>query len=395
MAVILLASLAGAGWFAIQRGWLSTDQLGIEIPEAIQPKPEVRLAIVSRQAGRSADATVVATGYLESRRQARIGARATGRIEEVFVEEGSEVKENDILAVLEHADLEAALAATRATAARAKAEIGEHRISIANRKLSFERAKDLRERNTISEAEFEAADFDYQSAVARLTTLEAAYELALARINEAEQMKENMFVRAPFDGTVISKDGEVGESILPGGMGEGSGRGSVVTIADLQHLEVDCDVKEDYISRVRAGQAAEVGVDAVPDVRYAAQVRKIIPMGDRARATIKVKVEILNADSKLFPDMSATVYFLPDKEAGSDVDESTPRVFCEEKAVQTVDEQQFVWLLNENDRVSRHEVSVGTTKDGRAEILEGLGGGERVVVASEDLREGQAVKLVQ
>src|SRR6185295_11917375 len=136
------------------------------------------------------------------------------------------------------------------------------------------------------------------------TSLEAAIALAAARVREAEQMQANMFIRAPFGGTVISKDAEVGESILPGGMGEASGRGSVVTVADLEHLEVDCDVKEDYISRVKVDHPAEVAVDAVPGHRYQARVRKIIPMGDRARATIKVKVAIAKVDDRLFPNMS-------------------------------------------------------------------------------------------
>ncbi|HVJ85008.1 MAG TPA: efflux RND transporter periplasmic adaptor subunit, partial [Caulifigura sp.] len=147
---------------------------------------------------------------------------------------------------------------------------------------------------------------------AKRDTLDAAVALAEAKVQETEQFKENMIVRAPFDGTVISKDAEVGESILPGGMGEASGRGSVVTIADLERLEVDCDVKEDYIGRVLSGSPAEVAVDAVPNRRYSAKVRKVIPMGDRARATIKVKVAITDADERLFPNMSAKVYFLPE-----------------------------------------------------------------------------------
>src|SRR6185436_5483493 len=107
-----------------------------------------------------------------------------------------------------------------------------------------------------------------------------------------------------------------------------SGRGSAVTVADLEHLEVDCDVKEDYISRVVPEQAAEVAVDAVPGVRYQGRVRKIIPMGDRARATIKVKVEIVNVDTRLFPEMSATVYFLP-TETTTKTDTSARRIWCD------------------------------------------------------------------
>jgi RND family efflux transporter MFP subunit len=358
-------------------------------------RPEVRVASVTVESGRSADATVVATGYLESRRQAKIGARAPGRIEIVNVEEGSRVKKESILAVLEHADLEASLSATQATLARSQSELVEHEIEIDRSKRAFDRAETLYNENSLSESDFDQAKFSYKGAVARRDSLAAAVNLAEARVREAEQLKENMYIRAPFDGTVISKDAEVGESILPGGLGDASGRGSVVTIADLEHLEVDCDVKEDYISRVVAGQAAEVLVDAVPDHRYQARVRKIIPMGDRARATIKVKVEILDVDARLFPEMSCTAYFLPEatREA-SDTEER--RVFCPSAAVQTDGADSYVWVVAQDDRVQRVDVETVAERDGRAEVATGLSGGEHVVTdPPEGLREGQLVKVAQ
>jgi RND family efflux transporter MFP subunit len=199
-----------------------------------------------------------------------------------------------------------------------------------------------------------------------------------------------MYIRAPFDGTVISKDAEVGESILPGGMGEASGRGSVVTIADLEHLEVDCDVKEDYISRVFEDQPTEVAVDAVPDRRYRGRVRKIIPMGDRARATIKVKVEILDVNNLLFPDMSSTVYFLPTETEAVEAEKA--RVFCSANAVVEREQTKIVWKMDQQNPVM---VETGVAKDGRIEILSGLVGGERIVTnpPSDGLKPGQLVKL--
>jgi RND family efflux transporter MFP subunit len=196
---------------------------------------------------------------------------------------------------------------------------------------------------------------------------------------------------------VISKDAEVGESILPGGMGEASGRGSAVTVADLDHLEVECDVKEDYISRVVPGQSAEVAVDAVPGRKYEGRVRKVIPMGNRARATIKVKVEIVNVDERLFPDMSATVYFLP---AETSPASATPprRVFCDSEAIEEGDGGggdggQFVWVADEKDRVRRIDVATGPARDKRTEITRGLSGGERVVIAPPGIQAGQKVKV--
>ena len=384
---------AAAGGFVLaqQQGWVGASSRWL--PDAIRSRPEVRVARVIVEQGRAGDAVVVATGYLESRRQAMIGARGAGRIETVNVEEGSRVKEGEILAVLEHKDVDAALAATQATLARSKAELAESGVEVAKTKNDFDRADRLWKRKSNTEADYDQARFAHDAANAKHDSLAAAIALAQARVQETEQLQENMIIRAPFDGTVISKDAEVGESILPGGMGEASGRGSVVTIADLDHLEVDCDVKEDYIGRVILGAPAEVAVDAVPGVRFQGRVRKIIPMGDRARATIKVKVEILNADRPLFPDMSATAYFLPQNDEKSAAPPER-RVFCDANAIQSADGAAFVWQLDSEDRAKRVAVKAGDPRDGRTEIHEGLSGGERLILnPPETMRDGTPVKV--
>lgn len=386
LVLLVLVALAGGAVYGLSRSGL------VDVADVLQPRLEVRTALVSIERGRASDASVVATGYIESRRQAKIGARATGRIEELNVEEGSDVKQNEVIAVLEHADMKAALAAAEATLRQAKAQLAEQGVEIERTKSDLDRAEGLLKSRASSNAAYDDSLFAHNAAVARQETMAAAVELAEARVREAVQLIENMYVRAPFDGTVISKDAELGESILPGGLGEGSGRGSVVTIADLEHLEVDCDVKEDYISRVRTGQSAEVAVDAVPDRRYAGRVRQVIPMGDRARATIKVKVEILDADERLFPEMSSTVYFLPDETTESEIPEE--RLFCPTDAIVTDEETPYVWVLGEEERVERVEVETGVERDGRTEILDGLSGGERVVMRPPaELQSGQSVDV--
>ena len=402
----LFLGVAAIAWVGFV-GFDSLSEWSI-VPDAIKSRTEVRLGVVTVQTGRSADATVVATGYLESRRQARIGARAPGRILAVNVEEGTRVEDGEILAVLEHADMDASLAAAKAVVSQSKAQLVEQDVEIQRTRTRFLRARAMRSKAGISEADYDQARFQHDAAIARRDSLVAAIALADARVSEAEHLRENMFIRASFAGTVISKDAEVGESILPGGMGEASGRGSVVTIADLDHLEVECDVKEDFISRVSAGRSAEVAVDAVPDRRYQGRVRKIIPMGDRARATIKVKVEILDADERLFPEMSATVYFLPDSK--QEAVDTSPRVFCPTSAVvrdepsgaDPVDsmkgegqENAFVFLMAEDDRVRRVQiVTMGEDRDGRIEVVSGLSGGERCVLQpASDMNDGDLVRV--
>lgn len=389
--VVLALAAAGGAALAAARGWIPAANW-LPIPEAIQQRTEVRKAKLTVETGRSADAVVVATGYLESRRQAKIGARAPGRIEVVHVEEGSRVSADEVLAILEHADLDASLAATKATLSRSEAELAEQDVMIEQAEREFARAERMRKSDSITESEHDEVRFKYEAAKARRVSLQAATELARARVREAEQMQANMFIRAPFDGTVISKDAEVGESILPGGMGEASGRGSVVTVADLEHLEVDCDVKEDYISRVKIGQPAEVSVDAVPDRRYQGQVRKVIPMGDRARATIKVKVEIVDVDERLFPDMSATVHFLPEASAAPETTEQ-PRVFCESAAVREDESGHYVFALDKQQRLQRIAITLGPQRDERTEITDGLTGAELVVIGPPNLSTGELVKL--
>ena len=174
------------------------------------------------------------------------------------------------------------------------------------------------------------------------------------------------------------------------GWAEDPGEGSVATVADLDHLEIEVDVQEDFISRVSEGQEAEIAVDAVQDKKYHGTVRKIIPMGDRARATIKVQVVITDADELLFPEMAGTVFFL----SGENVQQSDePRMFCPTSAL-TQDEEgnRFVWV-SEDKRAKRILVEIGEDRDGRTEILSGLFGDERVVARPSELREGTSLKI--
>ncbi len=395
LVVGVLAGIAATGIVVSSRnGWLSAETSWLNLPEVMQAQVDGRLATLTVETGRAAKAVVKGTGYIESRRQARIGARSPGRMATINVEEGSRVKSGEVLAVLEHADLDASLAAVAASLARARAALEEQEIVIAQSQRDFERAERLWKTKQIAESNYDDAKYKAQSATARRASLLAEIDLAEARLSEAQQMKENMFIRAPFDGTVISKDAEVGESILPGGMGEASGRGSAVTVADLDHLEVDCDMQEGYIGRIAPGQSAEIEVDAVPKERFQGRVRKVIPKGNRARATIKVKVAIVNSDERLFPDMSATVYFLSaDSSATEDTRER--RVFCESEAIGTDDASQFVWVADDKDRVRRQEVTTGAVRDGRTEITSGLSGSERVIIAPPGVRTGQRMKITR
>jgi RND family efflux transporter MFP subunit len=385
--VLVLAVLAGIGVGAY---WALKDRLF--------PLPVVNVESARMMTKGQVSAQLTATGYLESRWQAAVGAKVPGRIASIPVEEGDKVRTGDVLAELEHSDLDASLASRKVAVTLAEAQISEAEYTLAQNERNMNRQRQLLERNAGTLEGVEQAETAFQVSQATLAAREAALESAKASVTEAEEAIKNMFIYAPFDGTVVTKDAEQGESIMPGGMGASSGRGSVITLAKLDELEVDTDVKEDYLGQLRKGQPTQVLVDAVPNHRYKGKLREIIPMGDRTRGIVKVKVQIIDPDERLFPELSATVLFLPDAAETYQPEEKS--VFIPAAAVQGAEDQKFVWvadLFEGQGSVRKVEVTTkGEPNEGLVEIKSGLSGGEQVVIsAPPGLKEGEQVKLAE
>jgi RND family efflux transporter MFP subunit len=366
--LLLVAGFAAAGTLGYQR---FRDQL--------QPARRVKTDAVRVLPVGQARAVLTATGYLESRRQARVGAKGAGRIKDLLFEEGTKVKKGDLLAVLEHDDLIAMLDHRRVMVEQAQAELAQAKRQLNQKERDYGREQQIHRRGAGTDAALDTAETDFNLAKIRVEALSASVRAAEAQVREIEQSIRNMHVYAPFDGTVIDKDAELGETIMPGGMGAASGRGSVATVADLDALEVDTDVKEDFLAQLNRGQPAEVAVDAVPQRRYRGRLREIIPLGDRTRGIVKVKVAILDADEKLFPELSATVHFLPtdaEDQAGSD----TKALFVPPAAVVTAEGGTFVWRLK-LDRAQRVPVTrVGEPNEGLVRVEGELTGGDTVLI---------------
>ncbi len=362
------------------------------------PLPVVKVESVRIMTLGQARTQLTATGYLESRWQAAVGAKVPGRISNIPVEEGDKVKAGDVLAELEHSDLDAMLASRKVAVQLAEAELSESQFNLAQADRDLVRERGIFQQNAGTRALLERAETTLQAAHAIQQARAAAVDAAKSAINEAEEAVRNMFIYAPFDGTVVTKDAEKGESIMPGGMGASSGRGSVITLAKLDELEVDTDVKEDYLGQLHKGQPTQVVVDAVPDHRYQGRLREIIPMGDRTRGIVKVKVSVLDPDERLFPELSATVHFLPDAEAGDGAPNQSLEkgIFAPVAAIQGSDKDQFVWVL-ENDRVRKANVAtVGKPNDGLIAVKGALLGGERVIVdPPADLKLDDQVKTAE
>ncbi|HMB04126.1 MAG TPA: efflux RND transporter periplasmic adaptor subunit [Isosphaeraceae bacterium] len=379
--LIPLGLLGGVGAFA----YTQYDQ--------IRSKPEVTIGLVQAMTTGEAEKLLSAKGYLKSRHQAMIGAKVPGRVEKMYVEEGSRVKRGDVLAVLEHNDLNAILASRRASLQRSRAERLEANVDLKEKDREARRANRLHAQKTVAVEEVEKANAAREMAAARVDALEAAIALTEANIREIEETIRNMSLFAPFDGTVVEKQGEEGEVITPSAMSASIGRSAVVSLANLALMEVETDIAENLLSRVALGQPAEISVSAVPNKHYRGRLRQIIPMGDRSRGTVKVKVEILDPDEHLFPELVATVHFLPDK-ALNNPNATRSFLFVPKAAVFEENGHEYAWVVDGKSRVQKRQVEVAVTNDDLARVESGLRGGESVVLnPPKGLRGGAAVKV--
>jgi RND family efflux transporter MFP subunit len=391
-AAVLLWLLLGAGAAAAAGGagyWALKDRLF--------PLPVVKVESVRVMTLGQARTELTATGYLESRWQAAVGAKVPGRIANIPVEEGDDVKAGDVLAELEHSDLDAMLESRNVAVAVAEAELAEAEFNLTQAERDLAREEQVYRQRAGTESARERAETAHRAAQAVQRARAAEVESAKAAVREAEEAVRNMFIYAPFDGTVVTKDAEKGESIMPGGMGASSGRGSVITLAKLDELEVDTDVKEDFLGQLHKGQPAQVVVDAVPDRRYKGRLREIIPMGDRTRGIVKVKVAVLDPDERLFPELSATVHFLPDQSDDGEANAAQDKgVFVPVAAIQGVGDEQYVWVLEQNHVHKAAVAAEGEVNDGLVAISGELVGGERVVVSPPPgLQPGDEVKTAE
>jgi RND family efflux transporter MFP subunit len=344
---------------------------------------ETTTVAVSRQVEASAGTPILtASGYVVARRKAVVSAKIQGRLSELRVEEGSVVREGQTLARLESIDYEAQVTRSKAAVLRAEAELSENR-----RQLRL--ADDMAKQKVISDDQREAA-------ASRVKIAEAQLAQASADLSFAEAQLQNTVIRAPFSGVVVKKMAEVGESVapIPPGVNISTSSGAIVALADLQTLEVEADVAEANVAKVGGGQPAEVTVEAIPDRRYKAVLRQVIPTADRTKATVMVKVTILDKDKDLKPEMSAKVTFLePEKKEKPDAAAAQPVVLVPRSAVATRDGKPTVFLVREGKAQAR-AVVLGTERQGQVIVQDGLAGGETIVAKpGDELKDGSPVRV--
>jgi HlyD family secretion protein len=361
--VILLAIAGGAVWFWTHRN------------AAI----DVHAAAVSATGGGSASSEgITANGYVVARTRASVSAKILGRLSSLAVHEGSHLRLGDIIATIDDADVKAQVMAARAAAMQVEVQLVQARRDL-------ERARSLRE------SELNSA-FDLESAETKVQALEAELASAHAQTQLADANLENTRVRAPFDGTVLRKDAEVGEIVAPSSAGGGLTRTAIVTMADLGTLEVEVDVNEAYIAQIHGGQGARITLDAYPDTSFSGRVRQVVPTADREKATVQVKVSILDHDPSILPEMGAKVLF--QSEQPGSVHAAPLRVLVPTTAIVQSDGGAHVWVI-ENGRASSRAVELGEPRGDQFEVRGGLNGSESVVLKPPaGLKAGARVHVV-
>ncbi len=341
--------------------------------------PEVETTIVTQTAIAQGKSVLAASGYVVAQRKAAIASKGTGRLVMLAVVEGDHVKKGMLIGQLEDGDVLGALAQ-----AKANYELNKADLVVAQQNL--ERTRKLFASNLASQADLDAAEAQYNKVIASIN-------VAKALIDQAEVALENTRIRAPFDGTVLTKDADVGEVIAPFGTSLGS-RGDVVTLADMNSLQVEADVSESNIERVITGQPCEITLDAYPNKRYRGEVTKIVPTVDRSKATVRTKVKFLDKDDRVLPDMSAKVSFLTEALSQQAV-EQKPMLLVNSTAVITHDKNKIVFIVRDNI-LTETPVTLGSTSGNAIEVLAGLANGDRVVLnPSEELHTGQKIKIKQ
>src|SRR5262249_33181814 len=361
--------------------------------EQLRSRPEVTRGLVQRMTSGEAEKLLSDKGYLKSRYQAMIGTKIPGRVERMYVQEGMKVKKGDTLAVIEHNDMKALLASRQAQLQRTEAELEESQADLWEKEREERRVTRLRAQQKVPQEDYEKAVAGLKKAKAKVAALEAGIKLTQANIQEIQATIVTMSLYAPFDGTVVEKQGEEGEIISPMALSSSLGRTAVVTIANLEKMDVETDITENLLSRIAPGQPAEVSVSAIPSRRYRGRLRQVIPMGDRTRGTVKVKVEILDPDEKLFPELAATVHFLP-SQSGNSPDASRSYLFVPKAAVFQENGHDHVWVIGKQDTVRKRPVEVATTTDALARVESGLEAGESVVLNPlKSLHDGDVVRI--
>ncbi|MGH8014821.1 MAG: efflux RND transporter periplasmic adaptor subunit [Candidatus Zixiibacteriota bacterium] len=333
------------------------------LKKKVTPATSVKVATVELLTGSAAQADLVATGYVVAQREAEVASKGTGRLVFLGFEEGDDVKKGQIIASLDNDDIKANLEQAKANQLQAE-------VDTLNRGRDYNRQKGLFDRGAIPRSLLEDAEAGYRASLAN-------HAASVAAVRATDVGLENTYIRAPFDGTILTKNADIGDIVAPFAS-SASSKGSVVTLADMSSLEVEADVSESYIHKVSTGQRCEIILDAYPNEIYQGKVKKIVPTADRSRATVLTKVSFDKIDVKVLPEMSARVnFFIGGSNHQTNAAEAVLVVLKE--AITARDNQKVIFVID-GERVRMQNVTVGRELGNVTEIISGLSRGDQVVL---------------
>jgi len=356
----------------------------------------VKATMATAQQASAGTPVLTASGYVVARRKAVVSSKIQGKLSWLKGEEGTRVTENEVIARLEDPDFRAALDRSRAAISNAEASLQRARADESESRRQFGIANRLADQQVGSRDASDAAQSRVNLAHASVAQAQAALDQAKADLAFNQAQLENTYIRAPFTGVIVKKMAEVGESVapIPPGVNISTSSGAIVALADLDTLEVEADVAESNVSQLSEAQPAQVSVEALPDKTFRAVLRQIIPTADRTKATVQVKVTIIDKDRNLKPEMSARVTFLErKKESGKAASIAAPEISVPTTAVVTRGGKSVVFEVREGKAVAREVTTAGEYR-GQTMIKQGLAGDEVLVQSPPDtLKDGDLVRL--
>jgi RND family efflux transporter MFP subunit len=357
-------------------------------------KPVVEVAAARPAGNVSAEALLNASGYVTPRRRATVAAKVTGMVKEIYAEEGLRVKAGQVLAILDCSQPDAALASAKTDRDATAAALADLEVQLANAERELQRAEGLRSAGVYSQEALDNARTTRDSLRSKIALTKEQTRASAAKIGVAEQDVINCTVRSPYDGIVVSKDAQRGEIVSPVSAGGGFTRTGIATVVDMNSIEVEVDVNEAYIARVKTGQKVLSTLDAYPDWQIPSTVRTVIPTADRQKATVKVRISFDQLDPRILPDMGVKVAFLSDEPPPSK-NKTEAKAVIPNAAVHNEDGKSVVFLVHDG-KVERRAVSLGREHGNDVEVLAGISPGDTLVTkGAEGIHDGQSVEVKQ
>jgi RND family efflux transporter MFP subunit len=388
---VVLALIVVAGAVAFYRVRVAPVLAAVTV-ETVKP------SVATPQQVSAGTPLLTASGYVVARRKAVVSSKIQGKLSWLKGEEGTRVQENEVIARLEDPDYRATVERSRAAIENAQAAVVRAKADESEARRQFRIADRLATENVGSRDARDAAQSRVNLAEASLSQAEAALSQSKADLTFSQAQLENTYIRAPFTGVIVKKMAEVGESVapIPPGVNISTSSGAIVALADLDTLEVEVDVAESNVAQLGAAQPAQVSVEAIPDKSFRAVLRQIIPTADRTKATVTVKVTILDRDRNLKPEMSARVTFLePNKDSGKPAAGAmaSPEVTVPTTAIATRGGKSVVFEVKDGKVLAREVRTAGEYR-GQTMIKQGLDGSEVLVQNPPDgLKDGDLVRL--